>query len=110
VELCEFQGSLVYRREFQDRQGYTEKPCLKKERKEKKRKEKERKGKERKGKERDKTRLSQKVKRAGEMAQWLISCPMFSFCKHMVAHNYLEGYLMPSSAMQAYVQTRVSYT
>jgi hypothetical protein len=42
--------------EFQDSQGYTEKPCpekkQKEKRKEKKRKEKKRKGKERKGKER----------------------------------------------------------
>jgi hypothetical protein len=27
VNLCEFEASLVYR-EFQDSQGYTEKPCL----------------------------------------------------------------------------------
>ena len=26
VDLCEFQGSLVYKREFQDSQSYTEKP------------------------------------------------------------------------------------
>jgi hypothetical protein len=28
--ISEFQASLVYKSEFQDSQGYTEKPCLKK--------------------------------------------------------------------------------
>jgi hypothetical protein len=29
-QISEFQASLVYRVEFQDSQGYTEKPCLEK--------------------------------------------------------------------------------
>jgi hypothetical protein len=30
VDLCELETSLIHRAEFQDSQGYTEKPCLKK--------------------------------------------------------------------------------
>jgi hypothetical protein len=29
-DFCEFEASLVYKSRFQDSQGYTEKPCLKK--------------------------------------------------------------------------------
>jgi hypothetical protein len=31
--ISEFEASLVYRAEFQDNQGYTEKPCLEKQNK-----------------------------------------------------------------------------
>ena len=31
VDLSEFKASLFYKSEFQDSQGYTEKPCLEKE-------------------------------------------------------------------------------
>ena len=30
VDLCELEASLVYKSKFQDRQSYTENPCLKK--------------------------------------------------------------------------------
>jgi hypothetical protein len=50
-QISEFEASLVIQSEFQDIQGYTEKPCLRNQ-KERKKERKERKGKERKGKER----------------------------------------------------------
>jgi hypothetical protein len=37
--ISEFETSLVYRVSFQDSQGYTEKPCLKNQKKEKRKKE-----------------------------------------------------------------------
>jgi hypothetical protein len=36
--ISEFEASLVYKSEFQDSQGYTEKPCLEKPKKKKKKK------------------------------------------------------------------------
>jgi hypothetical protein len=44
--ISEFEARLVYKSEFQDSQGYTEEPCLKKPKKKKKKKEKKRKKKE----------------------------------------------------------------
>jgi hypothetical protein len=35
-QISEFEDSLVYKSEFQDSQGYTEKPCLEKPKKKKK--------------------------------------------------------------------------
>jgi hypothetical protein len=39
-QISEFKASLIYKSEFQDSQGYTEKPCLEKTKKDKKEKKK----------------------------------------------------------------------
>jgi hypothetical protein len=39
-QISEFEASLVYRSEFQDSQGYTEKPCFEKPKPKKKKKKK----------------------------------------------------------------------